>query len=134
MRPHPTKGVRHYPETKRDRFLTDIEIRAVWDYLSTHERVVSATAVMLILLTGARPQEAYAAKWADVNLKAALWTKPASTTKQRKTHIVHLSPAAVDALEVAAQAHGQDVAVSIPLACGPEQACERWQDVLVLTA
>jgi integrase len=42
-------------------------------------------------LTGARRGEAFAAKWADIDLSAGTWTKPASVTKQKREHIVPLS-------------------------------------------
>ena len=40
----------------------------------------------LLLLTGARRGELLAAKWADFDLDAGIWTKPGSTTKQRTLH------------------------------------------------
>ena len=58
----------------------------------------AANAVRLLLLTGARRGELLAAKWADVDLEASVWIKPASTTKQAALHRVPLSAAAVQLL------------------------------------
>ena len=49
----------------------------------------------LLLLTGARLGEARNARFDQFNLEYAVWTKPAATTKQRKTHRLPLSCAAV---------------------------------------
>ena len=43
----------------------------------------AANAVRLLLLTGARRGELLAAKWADIDLEAGVWSKPGATTKQR---------------------------------------------------
>jgi len=50
--------------------------------------------VRLLLLTGARRGELLAARWADIDLAAGVWTKPAATTKQAALHRVPLSTAA----------------------------------------
>ena len=58
-----------------------------------------AAAVQFILLTGCRPGEAYTASWADIDMGAGRWTKPATRTKQRKRHVVALSAMAVRVLQ-----------------------------------
>jgi AcrB/AcrD/AcrF family/Phage integrase family len=54
----------------------------------------AANAVRLLLLTGARRGELLAARWADIDLAAGVWTKPSATTKQAALHRVPLSTAA----------------------------------------
>lgn len=96
---NPVKGIRHFDIAKRDRFLTDRELTALWLHLASHPNTEAAVCTTLILLTGCRPSEAMGARWDDINLKTAIWTKPASMTKQKRTHIVHLSERAVTALK-----------------------------------
>jgi integrase len=57
-----------------------------------------ANIIRLILLTGARRGEAMNARWDQLDLENAIWTKPAATTKQRRLHRVPLSHAAVELL------------------------------------
>ena len=45
----------------------------------------------MLLLTGARRNEVLAMRWADLNLTDGIWTKPASTTKQKRIHTAPLS-------------------------------------------
>lgn len=58
---------------------------------------VGRFALEALILTAARSGEIRGAEWAELNLDAALWTVPASRMKMGRTHIVPLSPAAVDA-------------------------------------
>jgi integrase len=102
---NPVKGVERNQENKRHRYLTGAEISRLSDALAKLEDKAAANAVRLLLLTGARRGELLAARWADVDLEAGVWTKPASTTKQAALHRVPLSAAAVQVLtEMRAQA------------------------------
>jgi len=47
----------------------------------------AANIIRLLLLCGARRGEVFAMRWSDLNLTDGTWTKPASTTKQKKTHV-----------------------------------------------
>src|SRR5262245_58303896 len=102
---NPCKGVERNQETKRHRYLTGGEIGRLSTALEKLEDKNAANAVRLLLLTGARRGELFAAKWADVDLEAGVWTKPAATSKQAALHRVPLSAAAVQVLtEMRAQA------------------------------
>ena len=59
--------------------------------LAGHPDRQAADIVRMLLLTGCRRGEALAAKWADIDLGAGTWSKPASTTKQAADHVVPLS-------------------------------------------
>jgi integrase len=50
---------------------------------------------LLLLLCGSRRGELSNARWSDFDLEAAVWTKPASSTKQRKLHRLPLNAEAV---------------------------------------
>jgi integrase len=102
---NPCKGVERNQENKRHEYLTGAQISRLSAALEKLDDKAAANAVRLLLLTGARRGELLAAKWADVDLEAAVWTKPASTTKQALLHRVPLSAAAVQVLtEMQAQA------------------------------
>jgi integrase len=49
-------------------------------------RKVSARAIILTLLTGARPGEVLSATWDMFDLEAWTWTKPSSHVKQKRIH------------------------------------------------
>ena len=57
-----------------------------------------ANIIRLLLLTGARSGEVLAARWADIDLKEGIWTKPGATTKQKTEHRVPLSAPAMQLL------------------------------------
>jgi integrase len=57
----------------------------------------------LIALTGVRKVEATKAQWAEFNLAKAEWTLPAKRTKQRRDHVVPLSPQAMEVIQAAQQ-------------------------------
>ncbi|MBA4285262.1 MAG: integrase [Xanthomonadaceae bacterium] len=55
-------------------------------------------AVRLLLFTGVRPGELRNARWAELDLDAALWSVPAERMKMRKPHLVPLPTQAIQAL------------------------------------
>jgi integrase len=91
---NPCKGVERNQENRRHRYLTHTEIARLSQALAVLRDQSAANAVRLLLLTGARQGELLAARWADIDLEAKIWAKPASTTKQATLHRVPLSEAA----------------------------------------
>jgi integrase len=99
MRPdNPCKGIERNPENRRERYLTQAELERLLTILSAHPYQSSACAVRLLLLTGARRNEVLGATWGEFDLSGGTWTKPASNTKQAKTHRIPLSAAAIELL------------------------------------
>ena len=82
---------------KRTRVLTDAEIR---DLVTGVQKMAARTraASVLLLLTGVRPGEACAARWASIDLKAGVWKLSADETKGKVARAVYLSPTAVEHL------------------------------------
>lgn len=115
---NPCLGIERAPEQKRERFLTPAEIARLGETLAAHPERTSANAVRLLLLTGARKGETFAARWADFDLEAGIWSKPAATTKTAKLHRVPLSPPALALLtEMKAEAdkeNGRRAAHNLP--------------------
>ena len=91
---NPCKGIERNAENKRHRYLSAAELERLTEALDELKDQGAADAIRLLLLTGARRGELLAARWSDIDLDAAVWTKPGSTTKQKTMHRVPLSEAA----------------------------------------
>ena len=92
---NPAKGLEVNRETPRNKYLTAAQVRAILAGLPATE---SGDAIRLLLLTGARLGEVLGMRWDQVDLAAGIWTKPATSTKQRREHRVPLAPAAVEVI------------------------------------
>jgi integrase len=88
---NPVKGMERYQEEKRDRWLSNDELRRLCDVLECHPNQRAANAVRLQLLTGARLGEVLPSRKDAFDLERGVWTKPAHQTKQRRTEHVPLS-------------------------------------------
>lgn len=92
MRPdNPALKFRRRDEDARERFLTLDEFSALAKALDKVGDRLSAEAVRMLMLTGARRGEVLGARFADFDLAHRIWTKQAATTKQRKIHRVPIS-------------------------------------------
>jgi integrase len=88
---NPCKGVAKNKEYHRRRYLSADELARLVKALAEHPDQQVADIVRVLLLTGARKGEALAMRWGDIDLGKGLWSKPASSTKQREHHEVPLS-------------------------------------------
>ena len=88
---NPAKGIERNIEYGRRRYLSGDELGRLVTALAAHPDKQAADAVRLLLLTGCRRGEALAARWADIDLGAGVWSKPASSTKQKEHHEAPLS-------------------------------------------
>jgi integrase len=91
---NPCRGVERNGELKRTRYLSGAEVARLSAALGELADQSAADAMRLLLLTGARRGELLAAKWADIDLDLATWSRPAATTKTKTLHSVPLSEAA----------------------------------------
>lgn len=96
---NPAHGVEKFAEEKRDRWLSDDELRGLLEALSNHPNQVAADAIRLQLLTGARIGEVLTAQWTDFDLTRGVWTKPSHHTKQKRREHLPLSRAACSLVE-----------------------------------
>ncbi len=85
-------------ETRRDRVLSDEEIRLAWGAFEVASWPFGPIG-QLLLLTGARRDEIASMRWDEINLVGKAWTLPASRTKNKRPHEVPLSDAAVKIIE-----------------------------------
>lgn len=112
---NPAKHVPKFQEEKRERWLSAEEVEALASALDCYpearadelggtpkqreaikklaSRVVGA--IRLLMITGARKNEALTARWADFDLDRGVWTKPSHHTKQKRTEHVPLSDQAL---------------------------------------
>jgi integrase len=88
---NPVKGIERFQEKRRERWLSDDELRRLLAVLNNHPNQRAANAVRFQLLTGARLGEVRTARWSDIDLDRGVWTKPSHHTKQKRTEHVPLS-------------------------------------------
>lgn len=92
---NPAFGTEKTQEEARIRVLDDQEVSRLIGALQASP-CMEADAIRLLYLTGSRPKELLSSKWEDFAVpeevtKPVIWTKPALTVKQRRTHVVQLS-------------------------------------------
>ncbi|MFQ5439602.1 MAG: tyrosine-type recombinase/integrase, partial [Paracoccaceae bacterium] len=88
---NPASGFRKRVENARERFLSQDEIARLAEALDAAEDQRAAGIIRLCLLTGSRVGEVRQARFEQFNLELGSWSKPATTTKQRKIHRVPIS-------------------------------------------
>jgi integrase len=88
---NPVQGIEHYPEAKRERWLSADEIDRLSGALATDSNRRAANLFRFLLLTGARKGETLGATWDQIDLERGIWTKPSAHTKQKREHVVPLS-------------------------------------------
>jgi integrase len=85
-----------HPEVKRDRVLTDVELRYLLRALD-YEQSLFGPLIRLLLLTGQRRAEVAGMSWSelrDFGSNHPLWEIPGHRTKNKRVHLVPLSPVA----------------------------------------
>jgi integrase len=85
-------------KVKRDRVLSEPELRAVWKAGETMGYPFG-DVIRLLILTGQRKSEVAEAIWSEFDLDKALWTIPAKRMKADAAHVVPLAPSVVALLK-----------------------------------
>src|SRR5262249_27436988 len=88
---NPAKGIERNIEYHRRRYLSGDELVRLTKALAKHPDKKAADAIRLLLLTGARRGEVLGMRWEHLDLGTGVWSKPASSTKQKEAHEVSLS-------------------------------------------
>jgi integrase len=87
---NPAKGVRHYPESPRNRWLSPDELERLSAGISAYPNQATANAIRLLAMTGARENEVLRATWSEFDLTHGIWTKPSHHTKAKRLEHVQL--------------------------------------------
>jgi integrase len=95
---NPCRNISKNPENRRTRYLTPVELARLVAVLEAWPDQISAAAVRLLLLTGARRGELLRATWSEFDLLAGLWIKSREHCKNGKEHRLPLSAEAVAVL------------------------------------
>jgi integrase len=94
---NPVRKVKPFAEAERERFVTPEELPRLFDAIDAAEDVRIADFLRLALLTGARKSAILRMRFADVDLGRAVWTIPATDSKNGSP--VHV-PLVAEAVEV----------------------------------
>lgn len=94
---NPCHGIEKYEERRRKVYLDEAQYRRLGRVLRTTTiGLMPRTAIELLLLTGARPEEIASLQWSFVDLPGASLRLPDSKTGEKT---IHLSPAAAKILK-----------------------------------
>jgi integrase len=88
---NPCRDIERNKEHSRERYLSADELARLLEALDGYRDQRTAAIFRLLLLTGSRRGEVLSMRWEDLDLRAGVWTKPQSRTKQKEKHTVPLS-------------------------------------------
>src|SRR4051812_43371212 len=97
---NPTDGITLTKEEPRDRELADSEVVGFWQACDKINDPIHSALFRLLLLTAQRKgEEVGKMEWAEIDFDNGLWEIPKEWTKNKKPHIVPLSPLALAVIE-----------------------------------
>ena len=107
---NPAARIKARPETPRDRYLSEAEIKSFWLGLdaATFEPQIRRI-LQLLLVTGQRRAEVGHMKWVEIDAQKAIWELPAGRTKAGRAHRVPLTPLALSLIGEPGAAGGEYV-------------------------
>ncbi len=111
-------------EVSRDRVLTNSELAAIWDGCDKLSAAQGAT-IKIMMLTGARRNEAGGLRRSEMSDDGLTWNLPASRSKNGRPHIVPLSALAREVIEGVPRVAGGDPVFSLD----GRRAVNSWSDV-----
>lgn len=101
------QSVRVKPKVEsRERVFNPDEIKAQWEYFTTHSRKVVGLYYQFLYLTGTRKTEASKIKWDDVDLQNKMIRISASTAKNHNELLIPILPRMEDLLHELKQLNG----------------------------
>jgi integrase len=89
---NPFVNIARAPTVRRDRVLTDSELRSIWQ--ATAKPGTFSNIVRMLLLTGQRREEVAGMRWEELSEDGLTWNKPAARAKNGIAHTIPLSPQA----------------------------------------
>jgi integrase len=88
---NPCVRIKANTEAPRKRYLSKEETARLMAVLDRYPNAQAATLIKVMLWCGSRVTETMVARWADIDLTAGIWTKPAATVKNETDHPVPLN-------------------------------------------
>jgi integrase len=98
------------PVAKRERILSDIELRSIWQ--ATRGPGPFNAIVRMLILTGQRREEVAAMAWSEFASDLLTWTVPATRAKNGAAHLVPLSSQAQAIVKTVPRLTGTDLVFS----------------------
>jgi integrase len=95
------------PVAKRERVLTDKELRSVW--VAAAKPCPFNAIVRMLILTGQRREEIAGMKWGEVAADLGTWTIPGARAKNGASHLVPLSSQVQTILRATPHVEGNDL-------------------------
>jgi integrase len=114
---NPTSGLKTAPDVCRERFLTQEEAQRLLHALDADENQVAATAIKLLLFSGARRNEITHAKWEFVNWEKRTLLVPRA--KSGRARSIQLNSAALDLLRSISRIDGNPFIFPSPVTGRP---------------
>lgn len=118
---NPAAGIKpRIQEVPRDRTLTDTEIMRFWRGLDDAAMTDGVRDILrLALLSGQRVNEIAGAEAAEFDWQRSLWTIPGARTKNKRSHMVPLSPLTLSMFSEAFARSNQQHAFPARIGAGP---------------
>ncbi len=104
------------PERRRERWLDDNELVAVWE--AFEEEKLTGRIFKILLLTGQRKGEVQGMRWEEIDFGSATWTIPPERSKNGHRHTVPLSEPVIEILKQIPKRHDEWVFPSPCARCG----------------
>jgi len=96
---NPCVGVEPFEDNgARERYLSQEEVRRLFDELDTNRNVQVGQVIRFLLYTGARKREVLDARWDDIDWTRQVLTVSAARSKSKKPRYIPLSDAAIELL------------------------------------
>src|SRR5215831_18359845 len=124
---NPCRGVERNREHSRQKYLNADEMTRLTKALAEFPDRDMADIFRMLLLTGARKGEVLSMRWADLNLGESTWSKPPTSTKQNRAHVVPLSAPARQLLSEIEQRTGERSEFVFPSSLGPSHIGNIWR-------
>jgi integrase len=103
---NPVANTNKRDETPRERVLTDVELRAVWQALGD---IQYGVIVKLLMLTGQRVNEVAGLRWSEIDFDRGTISLPGARTKNGRPHEIPMSATARSLLSAQPRTEGREL-------------------------
>ena len=88
-----------FEKSQRNRIVSDVEIKELFNLLNNSKNQILATATKLLFMLGVRKNELLKAEWSEFNFENNFWTLPAERSKNKKSIKIPLSQPVITLLK-----------------------------------